>query len=100
MVKPGYPYQDMVRECHDLAPNHPVAVYQVSGEYTMLYHAAVTHKVVEYKAGVMESMTGYLRAGASLIITYFTPQILEWLHEELKVTVNQVEEKEHKGTWD
>jgi porphobilinogen synthase len=79
MVKPGYPYLDIVRETANIAENHPVAVYQVSGEYSMLYHAAHTHKIVDLKAGVTESIESYLRAGASIVITYWTPQLLEWL---------------------
>jgi porphobilinogen synthase len=81
MVKPGYPYLDVVKEAFHIAPHHPIAVYQVSGEYSMLYHAAVTHNLVSFKDSVMESIEAYLRAGASLVITYFTPQILEWLKE-------------------
>eukprot|EP00158_Paraphelidium_tribonemae_P003966 Partr_v1_DN26493_c1_g2_i1_m24132 putative delta-aminolevulinic acid dehydratase len=79
MVKPGYPYLDVVREASDLAPNHPIAVYQVSGEYSMLYHAGFTHNLLDIRQGVIESIEAYMRAGATIIITYWTPQMLKWL---------------------
>ncbi|KAI7863726.1 delta-aminolevulinic acid dehydratase [Spinellus fusiger] len=78
MVKPGMPYLDILREAATLAQDHPIAVYQVSGEYAMLYHAA-QHGVFDLKAIVLESMEGFLRAGATLVLTYYTPQLLDWL---------------------
>ena len=79
MVKPGYPYLDIVRDAAELAPDYPIAIYQVSGEYSMLYHAAVTHGLIDLKQGVMESLDSCMRAGASILITYWTPEILKWL---------------------
>jgi porphobilinogen synthase len=81
MVKPGYPYLDIVRDAKELCPDYPVVVYQVSGEYAMLFHAGVTHQVVDLKSAVMESVEACYRAGASVLITYWTPQLLEWLTE-------------------
>lgn len=81
MVKPGLPYLDIVREAADLAQDYPIAVYQVSGEYSMLYHAAKAG-VFDLKTVVLESMTGFLRAGANLILTYYTPRLLDWLDEQ------------------
>ncbi|ORY36646.1 delta-aminolevulinic acid dehydratase [Rhizoclosmatium globosum] len=78
MVKPGYPYLDLVRDTREAHPDLPLAVYQVSGEYAMLWHAA-QNKVFDLKVGVMEATEACLRAGASIVITYYTPQILEWL---------------------
>ncbi|KAI8146673.1 delta-aminolevulinic acid dehydratase [Fennellomyces sp. T-0311] len=80
MVKPGLPYLDIVREAADLAKDYPISVYQVSGEYSMLYHAAKAG-VFDLKTVVLESMTGFLRAGATLILTYYTPHLLDWLDE-------------------
>ncbi|TGZ55525.1 Delta-aminolevulinic acid dehydratase, partial [Temnothorax longispinosus] len=40
MVKPGLPYLDVVRHTKDAHPEYPIFVYQVSGEYAMLYHGA------------------------------------------------------------
>ncbi|KAI8967514.1 delta-aminolevulinic acid dehydratase [Mycotypha africana] len=85
MVKPGLPYLDIVREASSdlLAGDYPISVYQVSGEYAMLYHSAKAG-VFDLKTIVMESMNGFLRAGATLILTYFTPDLLDWLDEEEK----------------
>ncbi|RKP03136.1 hypothetical protein CXG81DRAFT_9915 [Caulochytrium protostelioides] len=78
MVKPCGPYLDIVRETHDAAPDHPLAVYQVSGEYAALW-AAARAGVYDLRAAVMESLAAALRAGANIFITYFTPELLEWL---------------------
>ncbi len=79
MVKPGGPYLDI---CRDVAERSsvPVAVYHVSGEYAMLYHAA-TAGAFDLKRAVMESMVSFRRAGVTIIITYFAPRVLEWLSE-------------------
>ncbi len=79
MVKPGMPYLDVVRDTADLV-DLPVAVYQVSGEYAMLYHAAAAG-AMDLRKGVMESLLAFRRAGACLVISYFTPTVLEWLKE-------------------
>lgn len=80
MVKPAMFYLDIIRDAKELAPDYPIAAYQVSGEYAMLHHAAKAG-VFELKAGVMESVTSLQRAGCSLILTYFTPDLLDWLSE-------------------
>ncbi|KAJ3092848.1 hypothetical protein HK102_001673 [Quaeritorhiza haematococci] len=79
MVKPGYPYLDIVRDAHELFPDLPLAVYQVSGEYAMIWWAA-QHSVFDLKVGVMESLESVLRAGANIVITYYTPWLLDWLN--------------------
>lgn len=86
IVKPGYPYLDIVRDAANNAPNYPIAVYQVSGEYSMLYHACVTHNLMDLKQSVMESVESCLRAGATIVISYWTPVILQWLHDDLHLT--------------
>ncbi|KAI8998202.1 hypothetical protein BC832DRAFT_561591 [Gaertneriomyces semiglobifer] len=80
MVKPGYPYLDIVRDAKELLPDLPLAIYQVSGEYAMLWHAA-NNGVVDLKAGVLESLEAALRAGANILITYYTPELLDWIQE-------------------
>lgn len=80
MVKPGTPYLDIIREAAEIAQDYPIAVYQVSGEYAMLYHSA-NAGVFDLKSVVLETMTGFLRAGATLILTYYTPRLLDWLDE-------------------
>lgn len=64
MVKPGYPYLDIVRDAKELVPDIPLAIYQVSGEYAMLWHAA-QNNVVDLKAAVMESIESGIRAGTN-----------------------------------
>jgi porphobilinogen synthase len=81
MVKPGYPYLDIVRDAKELLPDLPIAIYQVSGEYAMLWHAA-DKKAIDLRAGVMESLESAMRAGANILITYYTPWVLEWLKDE------------------
>ncbi len=80
MVKPGMPYLDMLRAVKDRHPYHPLAVYQVSGEFAMLKHAAAAG-AVDLRAAVTEAMAAFRRAGADIIITYLTPEILQWIRE-------------------
>ncbi|KAJ8408656.1 hypothetical protein AAFF_G00252910 [Aldrovandia affinis] len=80
MVKPGLPYLDMVREVKNKHPSHPLAVYNVSGEFAMLWHGAQAG-AFDLRTAVLESMTSFRRAGADIIITYYTPQLLTWLKE-------------------
>lgn len=75
MVKPGGPYLDIVRDISQMHPDVPIAVYQVSGEYAMLKMAAKAN-ILDLKAAVNEMLTAYRRAGANIIITYFTPELL------------------------
>ena len=76
MVKPGGPYMDIIRDVKERA-NIPVSCYQVSGEYAMIHHAAAAG-AFDLQPAVMESLQGLRRAGADIIISYFTPQVLEW----------------------
>ncbi len=69
MVKPGLPYLDIVREVKN-AVNVPVSVYNISGEYAMIKAAAKMGWINEEKA-ILETLTGFKRAGADLIATYF-----------------------------
>ncbi|KAL7421925.1 Aminolevulinate dehydratase [Cryptotrichosporon argae] len=80
MVKPGLPYLDIIADCARLAPDHPVAVYQVSGEYAMVV-AGAEKGIYELKTMAFECIDGFVRAGASIFLTYFTPQFLDWLDE-------------------
>ncbi|BGP16825.1 hypothetical protein JCM10213_004671 [Rhodosporidiobolus nylandii] len=81
MVKPALPYLDIMREAKDLAPGLPLACYQVSGEYSMIV-AGANAGIYDLKAMAVETMEGFLRAGCTLILTYFTPQMLDWLDED------------------
>lgn len=77
MVKPALAYLDViqrVREAHTV----PIAAYNVSGEYSMIKAAAQKGWIDEQRV-TMEIVTGIRRAGADIIITYFAPQVAEWL---------------------
>lgn len=78
IVKPGMSYLDIVSQVKQNFPNHPLFVYQVSGEYAMLHHGAAAG-AFSLKDMVLEVFTCMRRAGADVIITYFTPMVLEWL---------------------
>lgn len=56
----------------------PIAAYQVSGEFAMI-HAAAKAGVFDLREMAFESLQGILRAGASIIVTYWTPMMLDWL---------------------
>jgi len=77
MVKPGLPYLDIVRRVKD-AFGAPTAVYQVSGEYAML-KAAAQNGWLDERACVLETLTGFKRAGADAILTYFALAAADWL---------------------
>jgi porphobilinogen synthase len=69
MVKPGMPYLDLVRRVKEQF-GVPTFAYQVSGEYAMLV-AAAERGWLERERVIIESLTGFKRAGASGILTYF-----------------------------
>ena len=79
IVKPGLPYLDIlwrVKERFEL----PTAVYNVSGEYAMI-KAAARSGWIEEKRAVLEMMTGFRRAGADMIITYWAKDLAVWLKD-------------------
>ncbi len=79
MVKPGMAYLDIVKLLSSEV-EVPISVYQVSGEYAMI--KAVTEKGwLSEKEIVLESLVSFKRAGASMILTYFAPDLLDWLRE-------------------
>ena len=78
MVKPATFYLDVLADIRSLGL--PVAAYHVSGEYAMI-KAAAENGWIDEKKVVMEAMTSIKRAGADFIITYYTRDILRWLHE-------------------
>jgi porphobilinogen synthase len=77
MVKPALPYLDVVSAVRR-AFDHPVAAYNVSGEYAML-HAAADRGWLELEAVAHESLLSIKRAGAGLILTYFAEDLAERL---------------------
>ncbi len=79
MVKPALPYLDIISSLRH-AFNTPVAAYQVSGEYSQI-KAAGLQGWLDEKSVVLESATAMKRAGAGIILSYFTRDILSWLAE-------------------
>ena len=77
MVKPAGPYLDIIRLVRDNF-DLPLAAYQVSGEYSMI-KAAGQLGWIDEQAVMLESLTAIKRAGADLILTYFTEDVLERL---------------------
>jgi porphobilinogen synthase len=77
MVKPAGPYLDIIRQVRD-AVRVPVVAYQVSGEYSLI-KAAAERGWIDERAAVLETLTGIRRAGADLIISYFAPEVAQWL---------------------
>jgi porphobilinogen synthase len=69
MVKPGMPYLDILHRL-SLKTHLPLSAYQVSGEYAMLVFAA-KNGALDLDGAILESLIGFKRAGASLILTYF-----------------------------
>jgi len=80
MVKPALPYLDVVRLLRERFPGHPLAAYNVSGEYAMLKAAAANGWLNE-RAAVLETLTCIRRAGADLVITYHAKEAARWLAE-------------------
>jgi len=68
MVKPALAYMDIIRDVREHT-TLPLAVYNVSGEYSMLKMAAKAG-VIDYDRVMMETLLGFKRAGADIIITY------------------------------
>ena len=79
MVKPALAYLDVVREIK----NHtlkPLAVYNVSGEYSMLKLAG-KNNLIDYERTLLETMISFKRAGADIIISYHTKEIAKLLNK-------------------
>lgn len=77
MVKPALPYLDIINDVSETV-DVPVAAYNVSGEYAMLM-AADERGWLDANASALEVVTGIKRAGANLIISYFTPMLVDQL---------------------
>ncbi|EGK89189.1 porphobilinogen synthase [Microcoleus vaginatus GB2-A3] len=77
MVKPALAYMDIIWRVKE-ATNLPVAAYNVSGEYAMVKAAALNGWIDEERV-VMETLTGFKRAGTDLILTYHAKDAARWL---------------------
>ncbi|NPA39907.1 MAG: porphobilinogen synthase [Thermodesulfobacteria bacterium] len=77
MVKPAMPYLDIIKMLRSEF-NHPIAAYQVSGEYAMIKAAGKLGFLDEERV-MWESLISIKRAGADLIITYFAKEVAKLL---------------------
>ena len=80
MVKPALAYLDIIREIRDNT-NLPLAVYNVSGEYAMIKNAGL-QGLIDYDRVMCETLLGFKRAGAGIIITYHAKEYCELLKKE------------------
>lgn len=80
MVKPALAYMDIIRDIKN-SSKLPLAVYNVSGEYSMLKMAAKAG-VIDYERVMMETLLGFKRAGADIIITYHAKEAAALLAEK------------------
>ena len=77
MVKPALPYLDVIRAVRERF-EHPLAAYNVSGEYAMI-KAAASKGFMDERQAAVESLTAIKRAGAELIVSYWTKELASWL---------------------
>jgi porphobilinogen synthase len=77
MIKPGLPYLDVIRAVKQISPV-PVAAYNVSGEYAMV-KAAGLNNWIDYEKVVLETLLGFKRAGADMILTYHAEEAAIWI---------------------
>lgn len=81
MVKPSLPYLDIIADAAQLAADHPIACYQVSGEFAMV-HAGANAGVYDLKDMAFETTESMVRAGRchprALIQVYL------WLFQALR----------------
>lgn len=79
MVKPALAYLDVVKSVKEIC-NRPIAVYNVSGEYSMV-KAAAQNGWIDERRVVLETLLSMKRAGADIIITYHALDAAKWLKE-------------------
>lgn len=80
MVKPALAYLDIIRELRN-STMLPVCAYNVSGEYALL-KAGAKARVIDYDRVMIETLIGFKRAGANLIISYHAKEAAEILRKE------------------
>lgn len=76
-VKPGTPYHDVVRRLKDMF-GLPVSAFSISGDYAMVQFG-VRHAGLDERSCALELLTGFRRAGADFVITYWAPDAARWL---------------------
>jgi porphobilinogen synthase len=77
MIKPALPYLDVIRAARE-AFDVPIGAYNVSGEYGMI-KAAAQRGWLDERQAALESLTAIKRAGADLIVSYWTKDLAQWL---------------------
>lgn len=73
MIKPALAFLDIVRDVRERTLL-PLAVYNVSGEYALM-QAGKNAGVIDYEKIVLETLTGFKRAGADIIISYHAKEV-------------------------
>jgi porphobilinogen synthase len=79
LVKPALPGLDLIaaaRARFDV----PIAAYQVSGEFSMIA-AAAERGWIDGRRAMTEAVTGIVRAGAGIVITYAAADLATWLRD-------------------
>jgi porphobilinogen synthase len=79
MVKPALAYLDVIREARQRF-DHPMAAYNVSGEFSMV-KAASQNGWIDEKPVTLELLTAIRRAGADITISYHAKEVARWLRE-------------------
>ncbi len=77
LVKPALPNLDVIRAARERF-DLPVGAYNVSGEYAML-KAAGARGWVDERQAALESLTAIVRAGADVVVSYWTKELAGWL---------------------
>jgi porphobilinogen synthase len=77
MVKPALPYLDVIRAARERF-DLPLAAYNVSGEYAMV-RAAAANGWLDEQVAAIESLTAIKRAGADIVVSYWTKDLASWL---------------------
>ena len=80
LVKPALPGLDLIAAARDRF-DLPIAAYQVSGEFAMI-SAAAERGWLDGRRAMTEAVTGIVRAGAGIVITYAAGDLATWLREE------------------
>ena len=78
MVKPALAYLDVLAAARR-SYNHPLAAYNVSGEYSMV-KAAAENEWIDGQKVALEILMGIKRAGADIIITYHAKEVASWFN--------------------
>jgi len=77
LIKPALPNLDVLRAARERF-DLPVGAYNVSGEYAML-KAAGARGWLDERQAALESLTAIKRAGADLVVSYWTKELATWL---------------------